>query len=667
MLGKYDESYVYEKETDILSDSDPTDCEEDYGETDVDAGQDGGDERDPQDDEELDFIDNGSYVELSPLDLGDGIDKSSNSAKGFVNKGHCTYHMPHSGAEFIRKPTMRFRESFVRRSSGRRHLVKDENASESPGRTSRRASIRKLNNEEGLSRRSSRDGSRHRRTHEPNAGASSALSGNPSSRSTNEKKRMRCSMHRSCSVRGGTHRSSPLASNNNGVTFNSKEKISIVEAENSGVYNLNRILMQKMLFRVNGNGTRSAGNTPVSIRKKIVNDEVTEGKKKVLSPSRVRLEDNRLHLAAGNKQNDSDLQMSPSMADALMKKRSYSISCGARSHDFPGSVPTSAYLTTFSSELALIEADREADRKYKELILEAEHILVSMKGNSEKFLSVYAPTPPLPPRRCKGRTESFINESERQITETEVHIDTEKPAESESSVITKPAFSSKTFSSPKRIMDENWSHSVPHARTCNEGKRQRGLGRRVPGCAPEGLVHASSSSSVDTEGSATPKQSPDKSPVQQRPPLVTFRSIDLGQDLGGPGYCPQSEPVKRKVYTCSATFDRLQRTLESSQHQASLRIKADMERKDSGKGKNISSLSFPSLIFSSPLFAYLSLLLSSPSLFSLSLSSSTFPSVPPFTLFPSLLFLYHLPFSSIVFTFLFNVSPITHYFIIWAW
>lgn len=33
MLGKYDESYVYEKETDILSDSDPTDCEDqpDYG------------------------------------------------------------------------------------------------------------------------------------------------------------------------------------------------------------------------------------------------------------------------------------------------------------------------------------------------------------------------------------------------------------------------------------------------------------------------------------------------------------------------------------------------------------------------------------------------------------------------------------------------------------
>lgn len=28
MLGKYDESYVYEKETDILSDSDPTDADQ---------------------------------------------------------------------------------------------------------------------------------------------------------------------------------------------------------------------------------------------------------------------------------------------------------------------------------------------------------------------------------------------------------------------------------------------------------------------------------------------------------------------------------------------------------------------------------------------------------------------------------------------------------------
>lgn len=74
MMGKYDESYVYEKETDILSDSDPTDCE-----TDIDTGQDGGDEEDPLECE-LDFIDNGSYLEFN-------ID-----GKEERNSGHCTYY-----------------------------------------------------------------------------------------------------------------------------------------------------------------------------------------------------------------------------------------------------------------------------------------------------------------------------------------------------------------------------------------------------------------------------------------------------------------------------------------------------------------------------------------------------------------------------------------------
>lgn len=74
MMGKYDESYVYEKETDILSDSDPTDCE-----TDMDTGQDGGDEEDPLECE-FDFIDNGSYLEFN-------ID-----GKEERNSGHCTYY-----------------------------------------------------------------------------------------------------------------------------------------------------------------------------------------------------------------------------------------------------------------------------------------------------------------------------------------------------------------------------------------------------------------------------------------------------------------------------------------------------------------------------------------------------------------------------------------------
>lgn len=55
--------------------------------------------------------------------------------------------------------------------------------------------------------------------------------------------------------------------------------------------------------------------------------------------------------------------------------------------------------------------------------------------------------------------------------------------------------------------------------------------------------------------------SPDLS-FGQKPSLVSFRSFDLGNtNTVGSGYCPQSEPVKRKVYTCSATFEKLQKTL----------------------------------------------------------------------------------------------------------
>lgn len=74
MMGTYNESYVYEKETDILSDSDPTDCEDYVSDSEADNG---GDEQDSHDDE-LDFIDNGSIIESDDNFAG--------------NTGKCTYH-----------------------------------------------------------------------------------------------------------------------------------------------------------------------------------------------------------------------------------------------------------------------------------------------------------------------------------------------------------------------------------------------------------------------------------------------------------------------------------------------------------------------------------------------------------------------------------------------
>ncbi|XP_013119167.2 uncharacterized protein LOC106096129 isoform X1 [Stomoxys calcitrans] len=74
MMGKFDESYIYEKETDILSsDSDPTDCP-----TDLDTGQDAGDECDTDDLLDIDFIDTSSMQEI-------------HDRRDQVNLGKCYY------------------------------------------------------------------------------------------------------------------------------------------------------------------------------------------------------------------------------------------------------------------------------------------------------------------------------------------------------------------------------------------------------------------------------------------------------------------------------------------------------------------------------------------------------------------------------------------------
>lgn len=103
MMGKFDESYVYEKETDILSDSDPTDCE-DYIESlsDLDATRDANDENDHLDNDDFDYIDNGSFLDLDNLDC----------TGRFTNTGHCTYF---AFAGELARRSSRLRESLMKR------------------------------------------------------------------------------------------------------------------------------------------------------------------------------------------------------------------------------------------------------------------------------------------------------------------------------------------------------------------------------------------------------------------------------------------------------------------------------------------------------------------------------------------------------------------------
>lgn len=59
-----------------------------------------------------------------------------------------------------------------------------------------------------------------------------------------------------------------------------------------------------------------------------------------------------------------------------------------------------------------------------------------------------------------------------------------------------------------------------------------------------------------------------------------FRSIDMGP-VRRSSYCPQSEPVKRKVYAGSATYGRIQKTL-GEQHVILRNSDGDTANDDTG-------------------------------------------------------------------------------------
>lgn len=47
-----------------------------------------------------------------------------------------------------------------------------------------------------------------------------------------------------------------------------------------------------------------------------------------------------------------------------------------------------------------------------------------------------------------------------------------------------------------------------------------------------------------------------------KPPMMSFRSVDMGSKSPEIYYCPQSEPLKRKIYSGSKTLEKLQQTLD---------------------------------------------------------------------------------------------------------
>ncbi|CAD1469454.1 unnamed protein product, partial [Heterotrigona itama] len=328
---------------------------------------------------------------------------------------------------------------------------------------------------------------------------------------------------------------------------------------------------------------------------------------------------------------------------------------------------SNTYMATFASEIALIEADKEADKKYRELILEAENILVNMQKNQASSLSVV----PSPSRKLHN---GLANKRVELIKNTELNIElalsrsrNSQPELQSGSIKdlehTSPkrqqfaqpcspmrrfvernnasspvAGAAATFQSAGSIkcsvdsplvsrrttamaaVTNNQQHSPDRSfllrarsRACETQDADDYDGRRITTLATSttasvnapsavamfncngGVILGSSANRCQTSATSSRRDHPlpgvnrkefrgarsscnavtkeetvtssssDSEErtldVGRRAPLMTFRSVDMGPIKEGSSYCPQSEPVKRKVYAGSATYDRIQKTL----------------------------------------------------------------------------------------------------------
>jgi hypothetical protein len=294
----------------------------------------------------------------------------------------------------------------------------------------------------------------------------------------------------------------------------------------------------------------------------------------------------------------------------------------------------SRLLAISESEKALLRADLEADVKYKQLIHEAETILVSMKtnaGTANKETSMISPRRlcQIPTnkrvemlRNCEADLKREIAKSQAQNGRAQEISDNLNPSEGfivnkrveilryetvsapNSPKNTRAAAPLKTHVTnfihqnvePADLLRKNQNpaieptkkpditpklHHNGHHITHKPPKSPAPSRRRFRSQSPR---HCIASDSDSDEKVVKPSSKRDKNKEnqksshtisnhksstveiihngQQKPPLISFRSVDIGNNISDDLYCPQSEPLKRKIYAGSSTYDRIQRTLD---------------------------------------------------------------------------------------------------------
>lgn len=223
-------------------------------------------------------------------------------------------------------------------------------------------------------------------------------------------------------------------------------------------------------------------------------------------------------------------------------------------------------LAISESEKALIKADLEADVKYRQLIHEAESILISMKSNLSAPKEVLTTSALSSPRRqnipTNKRVEMLRNcevDLKRELSKTSnkpqdsVHI-TNKRLEilrCETSSLSAPSSPRSNRVVPIKTHVTNFIY---------QNEMDLGSSRPSKPMSPKLInkrfLTPKNEVDTDSESDGTNLKS-----IKKENPQIQFRSIVCNND---DLFFPQSEPLKRKIYSRNSPIEQVQRTLREN-------------------------------------------------------------------------------------------------------
>ncbi|XP_053662868.1 uncharacterized protein LOC128712000 [Anopheles marshallii] len=550
MMGKFDESYHYEKETDILScsDSDPTDCP-----TDIDTGQDAGDECDTDDLLDLDFIDTGSVQEVP--------DKET-----YRHTASCSiHHFPERKASCKQQRSQRSKRTNEcgGGSKRRKKLVRTRK------KTSDQSSALGMGDGTGVVSRGCR-----------------SLGGTPVSLRRNQP---------DPESRTPT-RGSPLTNRCNSLTFTevhslhsrilaiSESEKALLRADLEADVKYKQLIheAESILFSMKSNSSiciKDLTTVPPPLPPRepqppsvpsLAKETPTTTTSTIASPRRVcnppankRVEmlrnceaDLRRELAKTCSQKCADGvgntgELNPAEGVIVNKRLEvlrYETSCSLSAPNSPKNtrvlLPRKTHVTNFIHHQARPPCSAEANQ-----------------ANDLKQSANQSPPPP-PPRRLMSKSPTIMR---RRFRSQSPHLNIESDSDSDE---VSRNLDSKTSGKMHRANHNNKENLTNHPQpVCIPpppprniaGKQMNNYRHTIHGPALVNGEDAANGYDGNTvEGIPNGNHG---SIGMHKSPLISFRSVDIGSPVTDDSYCPQSEPLKRKIYTCSAAFEKIQRSL----------------------------------------------------------------------------------------------------------